>query len=304
MRFIIAEKLLTSKNQKMKFDNPYSFLIPLALWFTRIYGIAFCLIFVVPKESKGQITLIRPVDKTVSCGDHFSFDIPLFFQSCPFAELQSNDEIINICGGTESISRTWKAKDECGDFISCTQTITIIDEEPPVFISFPKDILAGCQDDLDFGTPEVGDNCGQVGLIFIDDTKGNCYHGITISRTWSAVDGCGNATNRIQIIELLPDDHTKADEKEAATTPVFDDVLHIFPNPASHMVNLKFYMEKGDEVQITIYDFQGKTVFESIAQLPAGQQSKQIETTRFSNGSYIVMIEHNGKWLSRQFVKE
>ena len=247
-----------------------------------------------------QFTKI-PSDKTITCSESFEFDPPIFVSSCEAYELYEEDHAEYLCGGTESLTRTWVIANQCEESISLSQTITIIDNEPPVFVSFPEDITSVCQEIFDYGTPEVDDACGQVGLIYVDQMKGNCYDGLTILRTWSATDACGNATSRVQRIELLPIDKSLIGKEEAS--PVFDDALHIVPNPTTHLVTFKFRLPKADLAEITVYDLKGNVMLEKEKQLEEGQYQEVVDISAYPEGAYIVMVQHNGKWLSRQFVK-
>ncbi len=111
------------------------------------------------------------------------------------------------CGGTGFINRTWKATDACGNSSSCVQKITIVDNTPPV-LACPPSITIRCDQSSSpsvTGQAAASDNCssaGQIVITYSDAVTGpnNCSGVTTITRTWRAVDACGNASTCTQRI--------------------------------------------------------------------------------------------------------
>ena len=188
----------------------------------------------------------------------------------------------------------------CNKSVIIAQSNTETDAEPPTFINFPDDIVDTCKMVFDYGKPEASDNSGEVHLAFVDETEGNCEDGMIIKRTWSAIDRAGNQIIRVQLIKLFGIGKLQEAEFE---TPVMDDKLYLIPNDNFTKLKIKFRMEKGDDISINIYDLQGNAMLSLEEELPAGQVLKNIDISKYSNGTYIVMVEQNGKYLSRQFVK-
>jgi hypothetical protein len=105
------------------------------------------------------------------------------------------------------ITRTYSATDTCGNTATCTQVFTINDVTPPV-IMCPPDFTLVCGQPFDptvTGTPTVTDNCNPAPVVTSSDViTGTCpMPGQTVTRTWTANDGCNIATC-VQIITLLP----------------------------------------------------------------------------------------------------
>ncbi len=102
---------------------------------------------------------------------------------------------------------TWTAVDNAGNEATVTQTVTVVDEEDPVFTYVPADItvnaLAGqSYATVDPGTATATDNCGTptvegVGLI----PSGNYPIGTT-TITWTATDDAGNKVTATQKITV------------------------------------------------------------------------------------------------------
>ncbi len=108
----------------------------------------------------------------------------------------------------KQISRTWRVTDACGNEATCIQIINIIDDIPPV-INCPRGLTVDCGQNLD---PEfleskatATDNCSDVIISFLDDESmpNDCnFSTKTITRTWTAVDACGNTASCIQRITV------------------------------------------------------------------------------------------------------
>ena len=108
----------------------------------------------------------------------------------------SDVTIAGVCTQERTINRTWTATDACGNASTCLQTIFVDDSTPPV-ITCPANITIQCtQSSLPAvtGTATASDNCtGSPTITFNDVTvAGACPVLLTITRTWTAMDGCGN----------------------------------------------------------------------------------------------------------------
>jgi len=105
-----------------------------------------------------------------------------------------------------TITRTWTAEDECGNASSCDQIITVEDTQGPE-ITCPADLEVQCDastEPADTGMATAEDNCSGVEITYNDVvTDGDCPQEMTITRTWTATDVCGNATTCDQIIEVV-----------------------------------------------------------------------------------------------------
>ncbi len=69
------------------------------------------------------------------------------------------------CLGEGTITRTWTATDACNNAITHTQTITLIDDLPPVFNEIPQDLTVECDAIPNPLTVEAVDGCGPVAGI-------------------------------------------------------------------------------------------------------------------------------------------
>jgi len=139
---------------------------------------------------------------------------PSFSDNCtPESDLivSFSDEIITEnCENfiQKQIERTWSVTDACGNLATCIQTINIIDDFAPV-ITCPRDITVDCGSDINPENLEskatAFDSCSTVTVTFVDDEAmpTDCsFSTKTITRTWTAVDACGNSSNCTQSITV------------------------------------------------------------------------------------------------------
>jgi hypothetical protein len=109
--------------------------------------------------------------------------------------------------------RLWRAEDACGNYAEGEQWITLVDDQPPSFTSFPADVSVDCGDCLTpncTGYPGVMDLCDLAvcGLNYKDHVFnasiafGFCPPDLVIVREWIATDRCGNEVRRNQTINV------------------------------------------------------------------------------------------------------
>ncbi len=115
-----------------------------------------------------------------------------------FSETQTGDP----CDFT--LIRTWTATDDCGNSISASQTIHVLDDQPPVFTNVPSDTTAECPDVPPVQTPDVTD-CSAFTVVFSQQQIGGaCPLPNQIIRTWTATDACGNSSSVTQVVNMTP----------------------------------------------------------------------------------------------------
>ena len=102
---------------------------------------------------------------------------------------------------TSSVTRTWKATDISGNFITCVQTISIVDNIAPV-ITCPANRILACgvsTAPATCGTATATDNCtGTVTITYTDVLSGNLT-----TRTWKATDISGNFSTCVQTLTIV-----------------------------------------------------------------------------------------------------
>ncbi len=150
-------------------------------------------------------TITCPAATEVSCDsslEPISTGVPTADDNCnavTFSHL--DDPITDNC--PQTLVRNWTATDACGNVSTCTQTITIVDNSPPI-ITCPMDATVSCDESLDpdnTGSPTAEDNCNAVTFTHEDGPiEGSCPQ--TFARTWTATDACGNESSCTQTITI------------------------------------------------------------------------------------------------------
>lgn len=174
-----------------------------------------------------------PSDITVNCGnipvapailgaDNCDTDVEVIFKEtttpgCPF-----------------SIVRNWIAVDNCGNQAEATQTIVVVDNQPPVLSAAPANLTLDCGDQVPAAiTLTATDNCTANVQVNMVETTTASSCGQAILRTWTAIDDCGNSSSVSQLISFTDSEAptvvqpvnltVDCNELPPATTPVFSD---------------------------------------------------------------------------------
>ncbi|MBI1226568.1 MAG: T9SS type A sorting domain-containing protein [Bacteroidetes bacterium] len=156
-------------------------------------------IVIQPDQSAPVFTLASQ-DLTMTCtsGSTPTFDVPTVTDNCANGAnltISHHDDwsTTNTACANQSVTRTWTATDACGNEATVSQTITIIDNEAPIFSTVPADETLNCGQPVDFGTPDVNDNCSSSGVSYSDEVI-DLPCGQQHIRTWTATDACGNSS--------------------------------------------------------------------------------------------------------------
>lgn len=146
---------------------------------------------------------------TISCAPDITIDCevstmpsstgePTSTDNCTLMpQLNYSDEIINsACAQQYVINRTWTTTDDCGNFTTCMQMISVTDTSPPILNCPNVTSPVSCPSTPVFGTATATDACDPaVEITFSTVTiAGSCPQEYTMIRTWTATDACGNST--------------------------------------------------------------------------------------------------------------
>jgi large repetitive protein len=121
----------------------------------------------------------------------------------------SDNPVPGNCLGNYAIERTWIATDNCGNSNTCLQVIGVQDIAAPTIVC-PANTTVNCEGTTPAfaGTATASDNCDTAPTVTFGDQSTQTNVGActdqtyTITRTWSAVDDCGNSTFCQQIIAV------------------------------------------------------------------------------------------------------
>src|SRR4029077_16908487 len=103
------------------------------------------------------------------------------------------------------ITRTWDAGDACGNHGSTgSQPITIVDTTPPPIGQAGANATIECTAPPAFTAPTASDACGTATVNLLGDATSVNGCTKTITRTWDAVDACGNHSATVsQVITIV-----------------------------------------------------------------------------------------------------
>lgn len=149
-----------------------------------------------------------PPDAALACGSDTSpaaTGMATAAAACTGAPLPTSFSDVTTpgCGGTVSIVRTWSAVSG-GTPLTCDQVVSTADNDPPTLVGVPADGSAAC--DAVPAAPAVTaeDGCDPDVGVSLTETRidGACPHRYTLTRTWSAMDACGNTAGQSQTISV------------------------------------------------------------------------------------------------------
>ncbi|MFN0136844.1 MAG: choice-of-anchor tandem repeat NxxGxxAF-containing protein [Phycisphaerae bacterium] len=156
-------------------------------------------------------TLNLPAAATVECGDATDPSATgeaTAGDACDLSPAISFSDAVTpgACGGSAVITRTWTASDACGNSVSGVQTITVQDSTAPA-LTLPAAATVECggsTNPLDTGSATAVETCSTATVNYSDvTTPGDCPQESTITRTWTAVDECGNSSSGTQTINIV-----------------------------------------------------------------------------------------------------
>lgn len=155
---------------------------------------------------------VFPPDITVDCNNIPEAQEPVIVDNCRFnltvnfTETTNQNPDISLCSHYHyNIFRTWEVVDACGNAVSQTQVIQVIDDKGPVF-SIPAFTNLSCDADTSVNMQairlQVTDNCDPNPALSYQQLilPGNCIGEYRIERRWQAVDACQNLEQFIQQI--------------------------------------------------------------------------------------------------------
>ncbi|MEY2408245.1 MAG: hypothetical protein QOF48_915 [Verrucomicrobiota bacterium] len=143
--------------------------------------------------------------KSVECGAPWTFDLPSASDNCDGTNVAITivSTATNFgCGRSFSATRVWRATDACGNARACSQTVSSVDNTPPVLSCFLDKIVV-CGATWSFDPPTATDGCDGTNVaITVVSTVTNLGCGRTFSatRVWRATDACGNSATCSQTV--------------------------------------------------------------------------------------------------------
>lgn len=146
----------------------------------------------VPEDASVSCDAI-PAVAQVSAEDNCDDDVQISF---------SETISTGICPYT--ITRTWTATDNCGNFTQTSQVLTVVDDVPPTISGSIEDVTVDCNSIPGLPMVSASDNCDEdVDLSFSEVITPLEECGYQITRTWVATDNCENQDVKVQVITVI-----------------------------------------------------------------------------------------------------
>jgi gliding motility-associated-like protein len=168
------------------------------------------------EDKVAPVAQTLPTDITLGCGDSSVIVTPSFQDACDTSLLKislKQDTLLGKCPGNYKIKRTWTATDKCGNSASIIQNVSVEDTTPPIFDTIVQDVTVDLSKNQTLPVPPIvtaTDACSTIKpkIAYVQAGAGNNASCQTIlTRTWTAIDTCGNKatlTQKITITDKLP----------------------------------------------------------------------------------------------------
>jgi hypothetical protein len=121
---------------------------------------------------------------------------PVTADNCTVASVTNNAPAVFPLGTTTIL---WTVVDQAGNTSTCTQTVTVVDNQAPVVVCTSDIVLetvaGSCGRVVSYSTPLVVDNCSVISMTQTDATgytSGDIFPVGTTVISYTAVDGSGN----------------------------------------------------------------------------------------------------------------
>jgi hypothetical protein len=143
-------------------------------------------------DNVGNLVLSNPT-ATDNCDEEVSISLVI-------------DTIAGNCPAEVTYQFRWTAIDNCGNDRVVTRTISIVDNDGPVFAAGQQTSYQfECGDSYATAAPAATDNCSNVVSVTSVNGPvnytGNCNG--SFARTWTATDACGNTSTFVQLISFI-----------------------------------------------------------------------------------------------------
>jgi len=141
-------------------------------------------------------------NKNVEAGAAFSFDQPTATDIGGTNSISVVGTVTNVVGCSYSVTRTWAATDACGNSAQCSQTISVVDTTAPTITCMAnKNVEAGAA--FSFDQPTATDVGGTNSISIVSTVTNVAGCSYSVSRTWRAIDACGNSAQCSQTISVV-----------------------------------------------------------------------------------------------------
>jgi parallel beta-helix repeat protein len=222
---------------------------------------------------------------------------------------------------------TWKVKDANGNSKTCSQSVTVVDNQVPV-VTCPANITQNapngqCGKNISVPNPWTSDNCGIVkqtwsmtgatngnsssnGINTVGSKYFNCGYTTITYKVWDASNNTSTCSFTVNLIggancagntRLLTGNNENQHPGYMEETKM---QLTVFPNPTEDYFNLKVKTQSKEAVEIRVFDMLGKLV--------DVMRGSPEQTYRFgdhvTSGMYMVEVRQQGQIATVKVVKQ
>src|SRR5205814_2647003 len=146
---------------------------------------------------------------TVECPAMPVYTDPTSSDTCSSSSIVlDSDSSTAGCGGSYTRTKTWHAVDACNNTSgTVSQTISVVDDQAPSIGGQGDNGTVECPASPSFTSPTTSDTCGTSSIVLDSDSStAGCGNTYTRTKTWHAVDACGNTSGQVsQTISVVDD---------------------------------------------------------------------------------------------------
>ena len=217
---------------------------------------------------------------------------------CPLVNFFTYEDITSgNCPVT--VTRTWTFRDIDGNEEHCVQMIFITDDQAPVLSCVSSEMTVDCNSIPVADKCSATDNCDTDVEVNMSEVigKGDCGSGYTITRTYTAMDACGNTATTTQTIHVMGEGEANKMIQPATTDAVMIDNVQVAPNPFRHESTISFTSTAQGHATVVVMDLVGHnvaTLFDGEVEKGA-KMALQFKPESTSGGLFFYRIMLNGK---------
>src|SRR5205807_6141242 len=186
-------------------------------------------------EDNTAPTISQPADGTVECPATPVFTDPTSSDTCSSSSIVlDSDSSTAGCGGSYTRTKTWHAIDACGNISgTVSQTIMVEDNTPPTIGGHGNNGTVECPATPVFTDPTSSDTCSSSSIVLDSDSStAGCGGSYTRTKTWHAVDACGNTSGQVHQT-IMVEDNTAPTISQPADGTVECPAMPVFTDPTS-----------------------------------------------------------------------
>jgi len=165
-----------------------------------------CIQDIMVTDSNAPAITCPIVETNIECGAVPFFGTATATDACdPLVDITFvTDSVQGACSQEYSLTRIWTATDDCGNTATCSVTISVQDNTDPEIICPTVLSPIECGSVPSFGVATAIDECDPaVDITFVTDSvPGMCAQEYSLTRTWTAIDDCGNLTTCSRTINV------------------------------------------------------------------------------------------------------